>query len=242
MDKKLVEITSEIVKTQVSLNLMSAADIATSLRQVYCTLKKLQKAETAGMDIEFAQLAAGISQEATPEHKPMPTPLNFIRSSGSAGGRVCTSSRVNSPTHSRSFLPHVSTVGSPSHSAGGGKMSEGKRKFKRFKGKEGAFAAFIRPIELTHMGQIQDISMGGVCVQYVSTNEDNKGLSEIKIFGINNRFIHVDKVECRIVYDREVPEGSWEQMSTRRCGVEFKNLSVKHLSMLQDFIDYFCFR
>ena len=119
------------------------------------------------------------------------------------------------------------------------KMPEEKRKFKRFKGKEGAFAAFIRPNELINMGQIQDISMGGLCVQYVSTNVDNKGCSEIKIFGSNGRFIHVDRVQCRIVYDQEVPEGFWEQISIRRCGVEFENLSVKHLSTLKEFIDHF---
>ncbi|MGA3114454.1 MAG: PilZ domain-containing protein [Syntrophobacteraceae bacterium] len=118
-------------------------------------------------------------------------------------------------------------------------MFEEKRKFKRFKSKEGAFAAFIRPTELINMGQIQDISMGGLCVQYVSTNVDNKGCSEIKIFGSSGRFIHVDRVQCRIVYDQEVSEGFWEQISTRRCGVEFENLSAKHLSILQDFIDHF---
>ncbi len=118
-------------------------------------------------------------------------------------------------------------------------MFEEKRRFKRFKGKEGAFAAFIRPNEFIDMGQIQDISMGGLCVRYLSTKEDNQGCSHIKIFGSNDRFIHLDKVQCRIVYDDEVPEGSWEQISTRRCGVEFENMSVKHLSILQDFIDYF---
>ena len=118
-------------------------------------------------------------------------------------------------------------------------MSEEKRKFKRLKGKEGAFAAFIKPNEIINMGQIQDISMGGLCFRYLSTREDNTECSHIKIFGSNHRFIHVDKVDCRIVYDDEVPEGSWEQISTRRCGVEFENLSVKHLSMLQDFIDNF---
>jgi hypothetical protein len=119
------------------------------------------------------------------------------------------------------------------------KMSEEKRKFKRLKGKEGAFAAFIEPNEIVNMGQILDISMGGLCFRYLSTKEDNREYSHIKIFGSNHRFIHVDKVNCRIVYDHEVPEGSWEQISTRRCGVEFKNLSVKHLSVLQDFIEYF---
>jgi hypothetical protein len=123
----------------------------------------------------------------------------------------------------------------------GEKMSEEKRKLKRYKGKEGAFAAFISPNELINMGQVQDISMGGLCVQYLSTHENYGGSSAIKIFGSNDRFIHVDRVQCRIVYDYEVPEGSWEQISTRCCGVEFETLSAKHLSTLQEFIDHFAF-
>jgi predicted transcriptional regulator len=63
MDKKLIEITWQIVKPQVSLNAMSTADIASSLWQTYCTLQKLQRAETAGIGIEFTQPAAGIRQE-----------------------------------------------------------------------------------------------------------------------------------------------------------------------------------
>jgi len=120
-------------------------------------------------------------------------------------------------------------------------MSEEKRKFKRFKGKEGAFAAFMRPNELINMGQIQDISMGGLCVRYLSTHTNHEGCSAIKIFGSNDRFIHLDRVQCRIVYDHEIPEGSWEQISTRRCGVEFENLSLKHLSTLKEFLDTFSF-
>jgi c-di-GMP-binding flagellar brake protein YcgR len=120
-------------------------------------------------------------------------------------------------------------------------MLDEKRKFKRFKGKDGAFAAFIKPNELINMGQVQNISMGGLCVRYLSTHDNDGGCSAIKIFGSNDRFIHLDRVQCRIVYDQEVPEGSWEQISTRRCGVEFENLSVKHLSQLQEFIDNFAF-
>ena len=120
-------------------------------------------------------------------------------------------------------------------------MFEEKRKFKRLKGKEGAFAAFIGPNELINMGQVQDISLGGLCVRYLSIDGDQEKYSEVKMFGSNDRFIHVDRVECKIVYDLEVPEYSWEQISMRRCGVEFKNLSVKHLSMIQDFMDHFAF-
>ncbi|SPF47444.1 putative Type IV pilus assembly PilZ [Syntrophobacter sp. SbD1] len=120
-------------------------------------------------------------------------------------------------------------------------MYKEKRKFERLNGKKGAFAAFIRSNDIIYMGQIQDISIGGLCIQYLSTNEDNKECYEIKIFGRNDRSLQVDSVQGRIVYDHQVPPCSWEQISMRRCGVEFENLSVKHLSMLQDFIDHFAF-
>ncbi|MGA2028423.1 MAG: MucR family transcriptional regulator, partial [Syntrophobacteraceae bacterium] len=58
MPKKLIEIASEIVQTQVSLTSMTAADIAASLRQVFSTLQELEKAETAGINIEVTQPAA----------------------------------------------------------------------------------------------------------------------------------------------------------------------------------------
>ncbi len=90
-------------------------------------------------------------------------------------------------------------------------MFEEKRKFKGFKGEEGACAAFIRPNDLMNMGQIQDISTGGLCVQYVSANEDNKGCSATKIFGGNDCFMHLDKIQCRIVYDHEALKDSWER-------------------------------
>ncbi len=118
---------------------------------------------------------------------------------------------------------------------------EDNRKHKRYKGKEGAFAAFLRPDEFINLGQVIDISLGGLCIRYLSTSQTPAGCSGVKIFGSNGRFIHVDKVQCRIVYDREIPEGSWEQLSTRRCGVQFENLTVRHKSMLQDFIDHFAY-
>ncbi|MFZ0931541.1 MAG: MucR family transcriptional regulator [Syntrophobacteraceae bacterium] len=57
MTKKLIEIASEIVQTQVSVTPMSSAEIASSLRQVFSTLHELEKAETAGIAIEYTQPA-----------------------------------------------------------------------------------------------------------------------------------------------------------------------------------------
>lgn len=121
-------------------------------------------------------------------------------------------------------------------------MSEEKRKYERFSVKEGAFAAFVNPNELINMGRIQNIGMGGLCVRYLSMERSSEDRSAIKIFGSNGRFIHLERVRCRVVYDYELPEGSWEQISTKCCGVEFEDLSVRHRSILEDFIDTFCLK
>ncbi|MGA2402999.1 MAG: MucR family transcriptional regulator [Syntrophobacteraceae bacterium] len=76
MTKKLIEIASEIVQTQVSLTPMSAAEIAASLRQVFSTLNELQKAETAG--IELAPTAEVAGEEST-EEKRVLSPADSIQ-------------------------------------------------------------------------------------------------------------------------------------------------------------------
>ena len=71
MTKKLLEIASEIVQTQASLTPMTAADIASSLRQVFSTLQQMQKAETGG-----TVLAPQIMAEEAPK---TPAPQNSIQ-------------------------------------------------------------------------------------------------------------------------------------------------------------------
>ena len=55
MPKKLIEIASEIVQTQVSLTPMTAADITSSLRQVFSTLHELQRAESGEIELPKTQ-------------------------------------------------------------------------------------------------------------------------------------------------------------------------------------------
>jgi predicted transcriptional regulator len=76
MTKKLIEIASEIVQTQVSLTPMKAAEITSSLRQVFVALYELQKTRTAGIDLAPAAEVAG---EAPIENKPMITPQDSIQ-------------------------------------------------------------------------------------------------------------------------------------------------------------------
>ena len=76
MPKKLIEIASEIVQTQVSLTPMPAGDIAVFLRQVFSTLQELQKAEAGG--IESAQTSK-VTGEVSHERKPTLSPADSIQ-------------------------------------------------------------------------------------------------------------------------------------------------------------------
>jgi predicted transcriptional regulator len=78
MTKKLIEIASEIVQTQVSKTHMSAADIAASLRQVFATLQALQKAESGEIELpKIIELAP--AKEGQLEEKPPLTPADSIQ-------------------------------------------------------------------------------------------------------------------------------------------------------------------
>jgi predicted transcriptional regulator len=80
MSKKLIEIASEIVQTQVSLSPMSAGEIASSLRQVFSTLQEIQKSELGGVDLEGSQPGALESQETAEEKASKQlTPKNSIQ-------------------------------------------------------------------------------------------------------------------------------------------------------------------
>ena len=58
MPKKLIEIASEIVQTQVSLTPTSAPEITSSLQQVFSTLYELQKAESGEIELPKIQESA----------------------------------------------------------------------------------------------------------------------------------------------------------------------------------------
>jgi predicted transcriptional regulator len=66
MSKKLIEIASEIVQTQVSRTPMSGAEITSSLRQVFITLHEMQKAEAGEIELPKIQEPAP-AQALTPQ-------------------------------------------------------------------------------------------------------------------------------------------------------------------------------
>lgn len=77
MSKRLIEIASEIVQTQVSLTPMSSCEIASSLKQVFITLQDLQKAELEGTDpVLSTETAEGAEETTAPKLMPENSILN----------------------------------------------------------------------------------------------------------------------------------------------------------------------
>jgi len=74
MTRKIIEIASEIVQTQVSLASMSASEITSSLRQVFGTLLELQKAESGEIELPAQETAAPQEKAGGPV-----TPENSIQ-------------------------------------------------------------------------------------------------------------------------------------------------------------------
>ncbi len=74
MTRKIIEIASEIVQTQVSLASMSASEITSSLRQVFGTLLELQKAESGEIELPAQETAGQLEKAAGPV-----TPENSIQ-------------------------------------------------------------------------------------------------------------------------------------------------------------------
>ncbi|ABK16676.1 PilZ domain-containing protein [Syntrophobacter fumaroxidans] len=110
------------------------------------------------------------------------------------------------------------------------------RRSKRYVGKEGSFAVLIRKDEPITIGQIIDISSNGISVRYLSRKPQTVGFSYIKIFATNGHFVHMRRIECQVIYDIQIDKDSWYSLATRRCGVEFGELSIEQKMDLNNFI------
>lgn len=119
-------------------------------------------------------------------------------------------------------------------------MSSEKRKHDRFIAKENAFAALGR--KYTRVGRIKDISMGGLAFEYIGGEGLKEQVSEIDIFLVGTEF-HLYKVPCKTTYniDVYVPQINNHLVkifTTKRCGVQFKQLNKNFRTLLKFFIKY----
>lgn len=109
-----------------------------------------------------------------------------------------------------------------------------RRRHKRFQAEEGAYAA-VRP-QYDKIGQIIDVSRGGLAFRYMVSDRQEGASFELDIFLIGNSF-HLDKVPFQIVSDEKIPERlSPGTQRMRRCGVQFGELTQMQILRLEEFI------
>jgi hypothetical protein len=112
-----------------------------------------------------------------------------------------------------------------------------QRKHARFHGIDGALAAFSMPENrgFTKLGEIIDISESGLSLRYVSGDEQVTTLPHIDIFGYRGPHIHISGIPCRVVYEHEI-DSLDESAATKRCGIQFKDLTPIQRFQLEHFI------
>jgi Tfp pilus assembly protein PilZ len=107
------------------------------------------------------------------------------------------------------------------------KVLSEKRRHKRFQLKVSAFALLNRPF--SEMGEIIDISMGGLSFRYTSDRALPKGSLALDILCVDDGF-HVAKVPVNTVAESVVSG------EVRRRGVQFDRLTNMQLSQVRYFI------
>jgi hypothetical protein len=118
-------------------------------------------------------------------------------------------------------------------------METERRRHTRYPVENNAYAALGR--DFSKVGQIKDISFGGLALEYIDRKEKEQDVSQVNIFvRVDN--IHIYNLACEVVYDFAVYIPSvnseyFDLLTTRRCGIQFGPLAAASRAKLNSFIE-----
>lgn len=119
----------------------------------------------------------------------------------------------------------------------GRKRTIERRKNKRYKAVEGAYAA-ISP-NSKKIGQIINISMGGLCFKYINIENDSEepvNRNQESIF-LSSMGYYVGDLPFQTIADYEITDTpSFSSMKVRKRHVKFTDLSFKQLFDLDNYL------
>ncbi|RJP75183.1 MAG: PilZ domain-containing protein [Desulfobacteraceae bacterium] len=108
-----------------------------------------------------------------------------------------------------------------------------RRKHKRFKVPADAFAIVKNPC--FKLGQIADMSLGGISFYYISGKGFSKNIAVDILLADDD--LYIDNLPVSIVSDVNVHlNESLDKTSFKRCGLQFEKLTSHQLSKLSCFI------
>ncbi len=114
------------------------------------------------------------------------------------------------------------------------KKIEERRDNRRFKVDEGAFAALSPDSSI--MGQLDNISKGGLCFKYIVHEDQTAEMEASHVFvGING--FYLEKMPYKVVEDVQVESNSTlSSINMRRRRLQFVDLSMNQVAQLDYFL------
>ena len=112
-----------------------------------------------------------------------------------------------------------------------------RRKHRRFRAEDGAFAVLRRPWpHPTTLGRIEDINMYGLAFDYTAGQEPPHKSAELEILW-NDCSFRLKKVPSKTVSDfKAVTQSRLSSLEIRRCSMRFRKLTPHQKSKLEYFI------
>lgn len=109
-----------------------------------------------------------------------------------------------------------------------------KRRHKRFKVKPNVFVEISS--DLPHIGQLIDISKGGLSFRYIE-REGPKACDRLKIYIAGNDY-SLQNLKVKTISDIKIPSQlAHSGIGIRRQGVQFEDLSSENIESLDYFIE-----
>lgn len=115
-----------------------------------------------------------------------------------------------------------------------------QRTYKRYRVRDGAFAV-IKNHPKSTIGQIIDISKGGLAIKYLANGISVQGNSKLDIF-FTGKGIQLKDITFQTVCDFELYNmPSFSSIKMRRGGLQFTTLEENHEIQLNKFISNYAF-
>ncbi len=113
-------------------------------------------------------------------------------------------------------------------------MGVERRKHDRLKVQGGAFA--VPSLKIAALGQIRNISQGGLAFRYVGSQNRSKESFALKILFRDGSF-SMHRVPVKTVWDRPIPQAySLDLITLRQCGMQFGELTDEQKFDLKCFL------
>lgn len=109
-----------------------------------------------------------------------------------------------------------------------------RRRYKRFKVPTDAFAVLKAP--KFRIGQISDMSMGGLAFCYVDQKINPREISFVDILLADDGF-YLDRIPVKIAWDEDFSDcAQLQPRSMKRCGLMFEEISQSQQALLASFV------